>query len=701
MRWASGVTTALLVTFTCPLLYGPHAMAQAPQRSLGGVRVLIDPKQEELYTAMGAQLHPLTDLQDKLGGALEKLRQDAFNKNDAELTDAIRLVETELQTYGKFPTTSKPELENLRTIFEQQTAARTKAIQVNMMATLKTWKTRMAAEVAKTKKANSPEDYLQKSLLENIEVDLKRLSEGQMVWSEGDTWFDVMRDGHYFGGDLPKKLDSGILLTSTNTNRTPELTSYARNTLPVEIEATVAGGDTPFYISFAGTRVLFRYPEVPGNLKLIYRKGMDWDSQLVTCKPLPEGAVQKFELKIHEAGFSIKCNGVTVCDSDTPLLGNRGSVSIGVMDNSSVEVRELRFRSPGHARYLSTMASNNASYKELSNVLSAAKRIPVQSLPGMDTATPAPAGKERPQADKFWPTTLGLYDAPEVEEAVEDPEKRVFIYKSPNYQFVCDSRLSVNVVREFGRVFEATYQVNCKLPLDIQPEPEIFKPAFTARIITSDESYHMQGGAVGSAGVYIPSAKSILVPISSLGVKLERDKVTIDPGSGDYHTLIHEITHQMMNRWLDKLPLWLLEGSAEYVAWASYSRGKFTFTDMHRNFPEKLERRGFSMKSVNIPHLADLMTFDHPKWNASIAAGDASGNYTGAALLTYYFYKLDGKRDGADMVACFNAVRNGTAHADAIKTHLLKDRSYDQLQTEVAAAFSELGVTIYFKSKTP
>ena len=136
-----------------------------------------------------------------------------------------------------------------------------------------------------------------------------------------------------------------------------------------------------------------------------------------------------------------------------------------------------------------------------------------------------------------------------------------------------------------------------------------------------------------------------------------------------------------------------------YVAWASYSRGKFTFTDMHRNFSEKLERRGFSMKNVNLPNLADLMTFDHAKWNTSLAAGDASGNYTGAALLAYYFYKLDGKRDGAEIIACFDAIRNGTPHADAIKTHLLRGRGYDQLQTDVAAAFAELGMTIYFKGK--
>ena len=41
-------------------------------------------------------------------------------------------------------------------------------------------------------------------------------------------------------------------------------------------------------------------------------------------------------------------------------------------------------------------------------------------------------------------------------------------------------------------------------------------------------------------------------------------------------TLIHEITHQMMNHWLRKLPEWYVEGSAMYVASSKYNMGRFT-----------------------------------------------------------------------------------------------------------------------------
>ena len=49
--------------------------------------------------------------------------------------------------------------------------------------------------------------------------------------------------------------------------------------------------------------------------------------------------------------------------------------------------------------------------------------------------------------------------------------------------------------------------------------------------------------------------KCILVPLSSLGLKSFHDRVQLDRGGDAQRTLIHEITHQMMNAWLPKLPV--------------------------------------------------------------------------------------------------------------------------------------------------
>ncbi|MEZ0387387.1 MAG: hypothetical protein ACAI34_09995, partial [Verrucomicrobium sp.] len=112
--------------------------------------------------------------------------------------------------------------------------------------------------------------------------------------------------------------------------------------------------------------------------------------------------------------------------------------------------------------------------------------------------------------------------------------------------------------------------MNCKLPLGIEPTPEKLKTIFTARLFTEKSAYNAAGGITGSAGIYMSGKKSILVPLSSLGVKMVGSRVSLDYADQDQHTLIHEITHQMMNQWLGKLPTWLIEGSAEFVAWADY-----------------------------------------------------------------------------------------------------------------------------------
>lgn len=88
-------------------------------------------------------------------------------------------------------------------------------------------------------------------------------------------------------------------------------------------------------------------------------------------------------------------------------------------------------------------------------------------------ATPAgaPNTSESPAAETTWPKSVSIADKPEVIVVKEDEKEKKFIYRSPHYEFECDSKLGANVVREFGRLFEATYLLNCKLPLDIKPKP--------------------------------------------------------------------------------------------------------------------------------------------------------------------------------------------------------------------------------------
>lgn len=329
--------------------------------------------------------------------------------------------------------------------------------------------------------------------------------------------------------------------------------------------------------------------------------------------------------------------------------------------------------------------------------------VPLARLSAEDQAfakSQAPA----PAASKTWPRTVALEDKPEVTVVKEDAEKREFIYRSPHYEFQCDSKLGANVVREFGRMFEATYLINNLLPLDFQPKPEPLREFFLARLFTDKSTYMEEGGMQGSAGVYSRGKKALMVPISSLGVKLVGTRVSLEYGDdANNHVLIHEITHQMMNHWLNKLPTWYIEGSAEYVSMLEYnSNGRFSLIGLNRRVQNFANRRNYAGggKSYTMIDVEELMTLDGARWSAALGrGGSASENYGSAGLLTYFFYHIDGKGDAANMIAFLRQVQNAKTNEEeqaAVKSHLLRERSYSQLSEEVKKGLRKEGIDITY-----
>ena len=331
--------------------------------------------------------------------------------------------------------------------------------------------------------------------------------------------------------------------------------------------------------------------------------------------------------------------------------------------------------------------------------------------PAVTAATTAPSATS---AEKTWPRAVGLDDKPEVTVVKEDAATKEFIYRSPHYEFVCDSRLGGNVVREFGRMFEATYLLNCKLPLDLKPTPEPLREYFKARLFTNRDDYLAGGGIQGSGGVYRSGEKALMVPLSSLGVKLVGSRVTLDKaGDDDNATLIHEITHQMMNHWLGALPTWVTEGSAEYTEILEYNdNGRFALGNLRKRLEDYALRGNYWQTGpFMMLDLKELVEIDGRRWAAALTlevdkprvkgADQATQNYASAGLLTYYFYHLDGAGDAANIIAYYRALegqRNEKEEPAAFQKHLLRERSYEKLAEDVKKAFKKAGVSIEFES---
>ena len=307
-------------------------------------------------------------------------------------------------------------------------------------------------------------------------------------------------------------------------------------------------------------------------------------------------------------------------------------------------------------------------------------------------------------AEKTWPRTVTVGDLSPVTVVKEDAGEKKFIYRSEHYEFRCDSKLNTNVVREFNRIFEATHLVNCKLPLDLQPSPEEGQQYFVANLYTKQDDFFANGGLKGSAGVYQSGQKALSVPLASLGVKLIGTRVTLEPSSEkDNSTLVHEITHQMMNHWLPHLPVWYIEGSAEYIAILKYEHGRFGLAVLGERLRHYLQWQGGDGKHFTMLDLGELTSLDDATWEGALANSveQSCQNYASAALLTYYFYHMDDKGDAAHMIAYLRAVEKTDKKEDmdaAFKKHLLRDRTFETLKAEVKKGLRKEGLEIEFAS---
>lgn len=336
--------------------------------------------------------------------------------------------------------------------------------------------------------------------------------------------------------------------------------------------------------------------------------------------------------------------------------------------------------------------------------LSAADQTFAKSQKATAPGVEAAAAPGEVAASKTWPRTFSLPDRPEVVVVKEDSATREYIYRSPHYEFKCDSKLGANVVREFGRIFESTWMLNCLLPLDLKPKPEKLRQIFLARLFTEKSDYMDAGGVEGSAGVYVPGEKALMVPLSSLGVKMVGSRVSLENNSDDdMATLIHEITHQMMNHWMDSLPTWFVEGSAEYVEMLEYKRnGGFSLIGLNRQLQGYARRMNYEGggKSFTMIDLEELMTIEYDRWSAALGEGGvATENYGSAGLLTYYFYHLDGNGDAANIIAYLREIENSKSEEEdqaALKKHIMRDRSYAQLAEEVRKGLRKEGIDISF-----
>ncbi|MFK5923328.1 MAG: hypothetical protein QM496_14215 [Verrucomicrobiota bacterium] len=330
-------------------------------------------------------------------------------------------------------------------------------------------------------------------------------------------------------------------------------------------------------------------------------------------------------------------------------------------------------------------------------------RIPPSTNPATATTpstatikvpTPSLRPSASPTSSAKWPAKVKTTFSPADIKTISETKKEGYIYRSPHFEFRSPFRLPHRAVREFSLIFESTYDLANAMPIDLQATPG-GNGFYITELYATKEDYFNAGGPSGSAGAFFPSSGKILVPLTSLGIKRSQNNIRVNRGAAG-NTLIHEVTHQVMMRWLPLIPIWMGEGFAEVTSAMPYEAGLFRLSRMSKSVRESTGSGPGAGRSFEMVPVLQLMSMSPQSWSAAVADREGQQNYRSASILLYYFLRLDGQKKGERLKAYINARLKGEADGNAQQKYLLDGRSYEQLQKDVARAWREEGLKITY-----
>lgn len=324
-----------------------------------------------------------------------------------------------------------------------------------------------------------------------------------------------------------------------------------------------------------------------------------------------------------------------------------------------------------------------------------------------------------------WPDKISVSKRDvEIRVVEENEREKRFVYRSRDFQFVSEDKLAGSVMKEIAQTFESTRSLLLELPWMLRCEPPQGSPLFLCELFKTRDSYVAAGGPPNTGGVYMSSDQVFRIPFASLGLE-QRAETWYKDEQYSNRTLIHEITHQMMDEVLPVLPIWVIEGTAEYTQALPYKTGTFRASSHEEGFREVMGLKQDRDRSFHIESLEALMNMTPATWHeqAKESMVKMRDLYQDSYLLVYFFCHLDGEGTGASFQQFMDAIRSEAQERKAFLADprvvmtqeggltwprtmgtpgfidpqhpfrhlpvLLKGRSYSELATQIQDAFSE------------
>lgn len=277
-------------------------------------------------------------------------------------------------------------------------------------------------------------------------------------------------------------------------------------------------------------------------------------------------------------------------------------------------------------------------------------------------------GVRIPPSQRKWPQSVGVSPTSvDVTVVEENAAERRYVYRTEDFEFISDERLARSVMTEVARTFEATRTLLLALPWGLRCIPPDGHEFYKAQLFETREGYIRAGAPENSGGVYMRGPKIFMVPFPSLGLRRRASTWYLDRNYRN-DTLIHEITHQLMDEVLPALPTWIIEGTAEYVENLPYNAGTFRAHEHHRALRANIAQRERRGHRIRIDGLEAFMNMDRQRWHeiANRSREDQAYLYIASLLLVYYFNHLDGDGHGTRFMTYMDAVYDDVDRRDKI-----------------------------------
>lgn len=244
-----------------------------------------------------------------------------------------------------------------------------------------------------------------------------------------------------------------------------------------------------------------------------------------------------------------------------------------------------------------------------------------------DYASVRPTNPLPPLAQRTWPLMVVMGANLSVPSLVKNNATSA-TYQLGSFQFETGADLSIPLVREIARSFAGMEELFQRLPWGIPPVPPESPGHFTAKLYPSASDYNKIAPPM-SGGFYSLKEKVFHVPYQSLGMAKDAKGKWTRARAFNPDTLMHELTHMMMDRVLPALPIWVAEGSAEYVESIPLTDGALKLIELPKaikSYVSDMERfqaniRGTRKYPASAKSMVDVLHITHKAWEESVRRG--------------------------------------------------------------------------------